>query len=80
MLTTEDVSKWLGIARRTVCLWAECSALPAIKVGRQWRFRRSAIVRWLEQAQPNLLGDAQPAPAAAFAAAAFSIFPRKRLQ
>jgi len=35
--------KWLGIAQRTVCTWAECDELPAIKVGRQWRFSRADI-------------------------------------
>jgi excisionase family DNA binding protein len=77
LLTTEDVSKWLGIARRTVCLWAECSTLPAIKVGKQWRFRRSTVARWLEQSQPDPFGNNRPT---AFAAAAYAIPSRKRLQ
>jgi excisionase family DNA binding protein len=49
MLTTEQVAKWLGIAPRTVCTWAECSELPAIKVGRQWRFHRREVSEWLER-------------------------------
>jgi excisionase family DNA binding protein len=58
MVSTEEVAKWLGIATRTVCTWAECNELPGMKVGRQWRFRRSAIAEWLEK--PNRLqnGDA----------------------
>jgi excisionase family DNA binding protein len=46
-LTTAAVSKWLGISTRTVCLWAECKEIPAIKVGRQWRFRESELAQWL---------------------------------
>ena len=80
LLTTEDVSKWLGIARRTVCLWAECGALPAIKVGKQWRFRRSTIVSWLERPQPDPFGNGRPMAPATFAAAAYGTPPRKRLQ
>src|SRR2546429_6262289 len=38
LLTTAAVSKWLGVSTRTVCLWAECKEIPAIKIGRQWRF------------------------------------------
>jgi len=53
MLTTEQVSKWLGIAPRTLCTWAELGEIPAVKVGRQWRFRRSEIILWLQQQQAN---------------------------
>jgi excisionase family DNA binding protein len=49
MLTTEEVSKWLGIAQRTLCTWAECNEIPAIKIGRQWRFRRQEVMAWLER-------------------------------
>jgi len=48
LLTTEAVSKWLGLSTRTLCLWAECKEIPAIKVGRQWRFRQSEVADWLQ--------------------------------
>ena len=48
LLTTEAVSKWLGLSTRTLCLWAECEEIPAIKVGRQWRFRQSEVADWLQ--------------------------------
>ena len=47
LLTTAAVAKWLGIAPRTVCLWAECKEIPAIKIGRQWRFRETELWDWL---------------------------------
>jgi excisionase family DNA binding protein len=47
-MTTAAVSKWLGISTRTLCLWAECHEIPAIKVGRQWRFRESELAGWLQ--------------------------------
>jgi len=47
LLTTAAVAKWLGIAPRTVCLWAECKEIPAIKIGRQWRFREGELGEWL---------------------------------
>jgi excisionase family DNA binding protein len=46
-LTTAAVAKWLGVAPRTVCLWAECKEIPAIKIGRQWRFREGELFEWL---------------------------------
>ena len=39
LLSTSAVAKWLGVSARTICFWAECGEIPAIKVGRQWRFR-----------------------------------------
>jgi excisionase family DNA binding protein len=51
LLTTEAVAKWLGISTRTVCLWAECREIPAIKIGRQWRFRQGELSEWLQRAK-----------------------------
>jgi excisionase family DNA binding protein len=48
LLTTAAVAKWLGISTRAICLWAECKELPAIKVGRQWRFRQDELWDWLQ--------------------------------
>jgi excisionase family DNA binding protein len=52
MLSTAEVSKWLGIAPRTIRFWAECLELPGIKLGRQWRFQRAALIAWLEERDP----------------------------
>src|SRR5262249_62336601 len=38
-LSTAAVARWLGISTRTVCFWAECGEIPAMKIGRQWRVR-----------------------------------------
>ena len=48
LLSTAAVARWLGVSTRAICLWAECREIPAIKLGRQWRFRREEIARWLE--------------------------------
>ena len=48
LLSTAAVARWLGVSARTVCFWAECGEIPAIKVGRQWRFREEEVKRWLE--------------------------------
>ena len=56
LLTVAAVAKWLGMAPRTVCLWAACKEIPAIKIGRQWRFRESELLEWLrnpERAKSN---------------------------
>lgn len=55
LLTTAAVARWLGISTRAVCLWAECREIPAIKVGRQWRFRQDELREWLQNAQDGRL-------------------------
>jgi excisionase family DNA binding protein len=49
LLTSSEVAAILRISVRTVCLWAECSELPAVKAGRRWLFRWSEIESWTEQ-------------------------------
>ena len=58
-LSTSTVARWLGISPRTVCFWAECGEIPALKVGRQWRFREEEIRRWLDTTQERLLDRRQ---------------------
>jgi excisionase family DNA binding protein len=57
LLNTQQVAKRLCVSTRTVCLWAECGQLPGFKVGRQWRFRRSAIDTWLSDRVPTSSSD-----------------------
>jgi excisionase family DNA binding protein len=56
LLTTAAVAKWLGVATRTLCLWAECKEIPAIKIGRQWRFRERELRAWLDSPQAAKVG------------------------
>jgi len=59
-LRTEQVARWLGMAPRTVCLWAACGDVPAIRVGRQWRYREADIRQWLGARKKTALsGGAQ---------------------
>lgn len=49
LLTTQEVSRELGASPRTVRLWAESAEVPAVKIGRQWRFRRKDIRDWMRE-------------------------------
>lgn len=46
-LKTSEVAKALRISSRTVRLWAECLALPAVKIGKQWRFRAADVAKMM---------------------------------
>jgi len=58
-LSTATVARWLGISPRTVCFWAECGEIPAMKLGRQWRVREEEIRRWLDTTQEKLFDQRQ---------------------
>ena len=64
-MTTEEVLEYLQVNLRTVYRLIRRRSIPAIRVGRQWRFRRGDIEAWLETqrataAQPALPPSARP--------------------
>src|SRR6202008_15090 len=62
-LTTEEVLEYLQVNLRTVYRLIKAGKIPAVRVGRQWRFRKRDIDAWLDR-QP-LGGGARAASAAA---------------
>jgi excisionase family DNA binding protein len=77
-LTTEEVLEYLQVNLRTVYRLIKAGKIPAVRVGRQWRFRKRDIDAWLDsQRGPrNTTRPATPAPAAAARPAAGSSRPR----
>src|SRR5215470_5493766 len=61
-LTTEEVLEYLQVNLRTVYRLIKAGKIPAVRVGRQWRFRKRDIDSWLDSQRPR--GSAR-APAAA---------------
>jgi len=47
LLTTSEVQQILNVDRTTIYRMVESGRLPAIRVGKQWRFSRPEIERWL---------------------------------
>jgi excisionase family DNA binding protein len=47
-LTTEEVLDYLQVNLRTVYRLIKTKRIPAVRVGRQWRFKKSDIDAWLE--------------------------------
>lgn len=52
-LTTEEVLEYLQVNLRTVYRLIKAGKIPAVRVGRQWRFRRADIDAWLESQRPR---------------------------
>ncbi|HEY7498679.1 MAG TPA: response regulator [Vicinamibacterales bacterium] len=72
-LTTEEVLEYLQVNLRTVYRLIKAGKIPAVRVGRQWRFRKRDIDAWLESQRPRqgrAAGAATPRAAAAASARA----------
>jgi excisionase family DNA binding protein len=76
LMSAEDVESLLGIDKSTVYRMAQDGRLPAIKVGRQWRFPAGAIRGLLEGAGIELSSAAPGAEPASPAPLAPSDAPR----
>src|SRR6186997_244393 len=69
-LTTEEVLDYLQVNLRTVYRLIKAGKIPAVRVGRQWRFRKRDIDAWLDSQRPRGGGRAAPAASASAAPAA----------
>jgi PTS system nitrogen regulatory IIA component len=48
ILTIEEVAAYLRLTPQTIYRWAQEKRIPAVKLGKEWRFRRSIIDDWLD--------------------------------
>jgi excisionase family DNA binding protein len=62
-LTTEEVLEYLHVNLRTVYRLIKAGKIPAVRVGRQWRFRKRDIDAWLDSQRTR--GGAAPSSASA---------------
>ena len=76
-LTTEEVLEYLQVNLRTVYRLIKAGKIPAVRVGRQWRFRKRDIDAWLDS-QRMRAGTRAPSqqPTPAVRAAAGTARPR----
>src|SRR5690242_12434981 len=67
-LTTEEVLAYLQVNLRTVYRLIKAGKIPAVRVGRQWRFRKRDIDAWLDSQRvsppPASAAHQVPSPAA----------------
>ncbi len=48
LLTAQEVAAWLRIDVSTVLKWVREKRLPAVRIGKAYRFRRSDVYSWYE--------------------------------
>jgi excisionase family DNA binding protein len=49
IMTLEEVAKYLKLKPQTIYTWAQSGKIPAAKLGKEWRFRKSVIDKWFNQ-------------------------------
>ena len=49
ILTLEEVAKYLKVKPQTIYTWAQNSKIPAAKLGKEWRFKKSIIDKWFNE-------------------------------
>jgi excisionase family DNA binding protein len=63
LLTTKDVQALIRVDKSTIYRMAEAGRIPAIKVGRQWRFPEDQLTAWLGSQSSPVQEAAEPAAA-----------------
>ena len=54
IMTTKEIAKYLRLHEITICKYAAEGKIPAVRVGRVWRFDKEAIDKWISE------GDKKP--------------------
>ena len=47
-VSMKDITAYLGINRDTALTWIEKHGMPAVKVGRLWKFKISEVEKWMK--------------------------------
>jgi PTS system nitrogen regulatory IIA component len=49
LMSVKDLADYLSVNISTVYQWSQHGQVPAMKIGKMWRYRRADIEEWLNQ-------------------------------
>ncbi len=49
IMTLEEVAEYLRLKPQTIYTWAQEKKIPAAKLGKEWRFKKSMIDKWFNE-------------------------------
>ena len=49
IMTLEEVAAYLKLKPQTIYTWAQDKKIPAAKIGKEWRFKKTVIDAWFDQ-------------------------------
>ena len=55
IMTTKELAKYLKLHGITICKYAVQGRIPAIRIGRVWRFDKDAIDKWIAEGTPPVI-------------------------
>jgi PTS system nitrogen regulatory IIA component len=62
LMSVRELADYLRVNISTVYIWSQRGQIPALKMGKMWRYRRSEIDQWLrERRSPPLEPERAPA-------------------
>jgi PTS system nitrogen regulatory IIA component len=47
LMSVQETAEYLNVNISTVYMWSQKGQMPAMKIGKMWRYRRSEIDAWL---------------------------------
>ncbi len=50
IMTLEEVARYLRLSNQTIYKMVQGGEIPGVKIGKEWRFRRSVLDEWLDTA------------------------------
>lgn len=64
LMTVEEVARYLRLKPQTIYKWAQEKRIPAVKLGKEWRFRKRILDEWLDgqilNSQSDTTGKSSP--------------------
>lgn len=57
IMTLEEVAEYLRLKPQTIYTWAQEKKIPAAKLGKEWRFKKSVIDKWFDQHMDEKFND-----------------------
>ena len=52
IMTTQEMARYLKLHEITICKLAADGKIPAVRIGRVWRFDKNAVDEWIAAGQP----------------------------
>ena len=49
LMSVQELATFLNVNISTVYQWSQRGQIPAMKIGKMWRYRRSDVEAWLTQ-------------------------------
>ena len=50
-LSVEEIAKHLGVSKETIYKMVQKRKIPGLKIGNQWRFKKTTIDKWIEESE-----------------------------